>query len=388
MQERERISNMDFKEYQNNLRKNPRLTEEMRMLIESDLQFGLTIAETEEYSGKKYDMSQMKVYSKCLRNGFSKEAIAVITKEGLTGEQMAVAFEFFEKGVPLSVVEEIVGDTGKTAFVMKRLLQTIAEKAQETGMTQGGQEPYTRELLEQVREMVEKISNQEDRYDALNETLQQMKTAGQDVKVQNNLLMQLREKDGLLEKQQNEINEARVTIARLRNEMDGIQKEKEVLKQRAETMKQEMEKNKRQLSSLQKEKETKAPLTERPEEKTDGKGDKTTITHLPDMEYRTGIVDEKGRVVQMISIEPQQKKKEISAMTAFFSRVASKKKINLVKLLAQKNLETEQLAQIKLAIEKGLSEKQLLVLINNRIPAEQMEEIIEIAVLENKMEEA
>jgi hypothetical protein len=388
MQERERISNMDFKEYQNNLRNNPRLTEEMRMLIESDLQFGLTIAETEEYSRKKYDMSQMKVYSKCLRNGCSKEAIAVITKEGLTGEQMAVALEFYEKGVPLSALEEIAGDTGKTAFVMKRLLQTIADKAQEAGIVPGGQEPYTRELLEQVREMVEKISNQENRYDVLNETLQQMKTAGQDVTVQNNLLMQLREKDGLLEMQQNEINEARVTIARLRNDMDGIQKEKDMLKQRTETMEQEMEEKKRQLNSLQKEKETKAPSTEMPEEKAERKEEKTTVPHLPDLEYRAGVVDENGRMVQMISIESQKKRKEIPAMAAFFSRVTSKKKINLVKLLAQKNLETEQLSQIKFAIEKGLSEKQLLVLINNRIPAEQMEEIIEIAVLENKMEEA
>ncbi len=385
MQERERISNMDFKEYQNNLRKNPRLTEEMRMLIESDLQFGLTIAETEEYSGKKYDISQMKVYSKCLRNGCSKEAIAVITKEGLTGEQMAVALEFYEKGVLLSKVEEIVGDTGKTAFVMKRLLQIIADKAQEAGTVPGGQEPYTRELLEQVKEMVEKMSNQEESYDALNETLQQMKTAGQDVTVQNNLLIQLREKDGLLEKQQNEINEARVTIARLRNDMDGLKKEKDTLERRTETMGEEIEERNRQLSTFQKSKERKDPL----EEKTSGKGEQEVpIPHIPPMEYQTGIVDESGRILQVVSIEPQRKKKEIPALTAFFSKVSSKKKIDLVKLLAQKNLEREQLAQIKIAIEKGLSEKQLLVLINNVISAEQMEEIIEIAVLENKMEEA
>ena len=41
--------------------------------------------------------------------------------------------------------------------------------------------------------------------------------------------------------------------------------------------------------------------------------------------------------------------------------------------------------QVRNAIEKGLSEKQLLVLINSKIPAAQMEEIINIAVYENKM---
>ena len=40
---------------------------------------------------------------------------------------------------------------------------------------------------------------------------------------------------------------------------------------------------------------------------------------------------------------------------------------------------------IKSAIEKGLTESQLVELINNNISAEKMKEIIEIAVLENSM---
>lgn len=44
-----------------------------------------------------------------------------------------------------------------------------------------------------------------------------------------------------------------------------------------------------------------------------------------------------------------------------------------------------QLVQIKSAIEKGLTESQLVELINNNISAEKMKEIIEIAVLENSM---
>ena len=64
-----------------------------------------------------------------------------------------------------------------------------------------------------------------------------------------------------------------------------------------------------------------------------------------------------------------------------------KKKTDIVKLLTEKDLSPEQLVQVRNAIEKGLSEKQLLVLINSKIPAEQMEEIINIAVYENRMKE-
>ena len=47
MQERARVSSMDLKAHMNNLRKNPKFTEEILKLVESDLQYGLTIEETE-----------------------------------------------------------------------------------------------------------------------------------------------------------------------------------------------------------------------------------------------------------------------------------------------------------------------------------------------------
>ena len=54
-------------------------------------------------------------------------------------------------------------------------------------------------------------------------------------------------------------------------------------------------------------------------------------------------------------------------------------------MVASGDLVPAQLVQIKSAIEKGLTESQLVELINNNISAEKMKEIIEIAVLENSM---
>ena len=82
-----------------------------------------------------------------------------------------------------------------------------------------------------------------------------------------------------------------------------------------------------------------------------------------------------------------ERKDRGSVMSSMFSRLFLKKKMDIVKLLTEKDLSPEQLVQVRSAIEKGLSEKQLLVLINNKIPAEQMEEIINIAVYENRMKE-
>ena len=359
MQEREKVSSIDIKAHLNNLRKNPKFTEEMLKLVESDLQYGLTIAETETYTSKRLDYAQMKVHSACLRNGYLENVRECITKEGLTGEQMAVALEFYEKGVPIETVAEITGNSSQTAFVMKKLFRNVMEKLQEAGKAAKEQGGYAEELLEQIKAVVEKIEFQEKRYDALNEKIQELKTAGQDTKIQNNLLAQLSEKDGLLEKQQNELNDARATIARLRNEMDSMRKERETLEKRTEELEKEA-------AGMQE-----APL----------------YPQIPGAGYNVAVVNEKGQIVSVVQVERMERKKDNRTVTSLFSRLAFKKKIDIVKLVAEHDLEPKQLVQIRSGIEKGLSEEQLLVLINNQIPAEQMEEIINIAVYENRQKQ-
>lgn len=384
MQEREKVSSIDIKAHLNNLRKNPKFTEEMLKLVESDLQYGLTIAETETYTSKRLDYAQMKVHSACLRNGYPENVRECITKEGLTGEQMAVALEFYEKGVPIETVAEITGNSSQTAFVMKKLFRNVMEKLQEAGKAAKEQGGYAEELLEQIKAVVEKIEFQEKRYDALNEKIQELKTAGQDTKIQNNLLAQLSEKDGLLEKQQNELNDARATIARLRNEMDSMRKERETLEKRTE----ELEKEAAGRSSMTEAEPEKAgePAKDMAQQAA-GMREDPLYPQIPGAGYNVAVVNEKGQIVSVVQVERMERKKDNRTVTSLFSRLAFKKKIDIVKLVAEHDLEPKQLVQIRSGIEKGLSEEQLLVLINNQIPAEQMEEIINIAVYENRQKQ-
>ena len=107
----------------------------------------------------------------------------------------------------------------------------------------------------------------------------------------------------------------------------------------------------------------------------------------PGIEYHAAVVDRDGNIIRFVPVERMERKDRGSVMGSMFSRLFLKKKTDIVKLLAEKDLSPEQLVQVRSAIEKGLSEKQLLVLINSKIPAGQMEEIINIAVYENRMKE-
>ena len=379
MQERTVLSGMDLKAYLGRLKQNPKYTEEILKLIEDDLRFGLTKEETEEYSGGRYDYRQMCVYSRCLRNGYNEEEKAAILKEGLSGDQMAVALEFYEKGVPMDTITEVLSSAENTAYTMKRLFSQVLKKIREAEPVSGQDTAYAKELMEQIREVVEKISYQEKRYDALNEKLKEIGTAGQDVQVQSNLIAQLSEKDKMLEKQQNELNEARVQIAKLHGEIEAVRKERKALEEQVKNaVREETDAAEPKEPEKGKKPETKA------ESSAPGMPESALY---PGIEYHAAVVDKDGNIIRFVPVERMERKDRGSVMGSMFSRLFLKKKTDIVKLLAEKDLSPEQLVQVRSAIEKGLSEKQLLVLINNKIPAEQMEEIINIAVYENKMKE-
>lgn len=355
MQGRTVLSGMDLKAYLGRLRQNPKYSEEILRLIEDDLRFGLSKEEIEEYSGGRYDYRQMCVYSRALRSGYSREEKALLLREGLSGEQMAVAMEFYEKGVPLDTIAEALSSGENTAYTMKRLFSQVLSRIKETKSVSEQDLGYARELADQIQKAVEKISYQEKRYDALNEKLKEIGIASQDAQIQNNLLAQLTEKDGLLEKQKNELNEARTTIARLHGKIEEVEKEKKRLEEQI-----------KQAGRLE------------PDASTDLKG--VEENNPPEEE-------EHDRMIRDISLEWTERKDRRCRMRSVFLRLFFKKRKDIVKLLADKNLSPDQLVQIRSAIEKGLSERQILVLINTKIPAEQMEEIIGIAVYENQMRE-
>ena len=397
MQEREKLSSIDMNVYLSNLRRNPRFKEDVVKLVEQDLQYGLTIEETELYSTKKWNLAQMEIYSKCLRNGYSQEVMECIVKDGLTAEQMAVALEFYEKGVPVDTIAKVTEDNGRTAFVMKKMFQNFMSavpKAAEAAKEEGA---YAEKLLEQVKSVVEKIEFQEKRYDALNKKLKEIQMEQRDKKEQQNLLNKLSEMEQTVEKQQNELNDARAAVVRLRNEKDDIKKENETLEQQIAQLRKEAEERamaekEREQKAMEKEtqeKEVQKPETEEKEreEKSTEETDKTEIPNYPWDGYSVAVLDGNGKVVSVMPAERMECKKEKPALTALFSRLVFKKKTDIVKLVVEKNLEPKQLMQVRSAIEKGLSEEQILVLINNQIPAEQMKEIINIAVYENKQKQ-
>lgn len=373
---------------------------EIIALVKSDYEDGLTEDEVELYLNKNYDVTQMKVLSRCLHNGVSEEMMTLLKESKMSGGQMQTALNYYEKGVPVAAIKEVV-EKDDTAINMRRMLDVVLEEVKKVKEQTPEESEYVKNLVAQMEKVVKEINHQNERYDALNKKLSEIETSKDDEEVRERLVKDNQEKDELINDQQNELNKANSTIARLRDDIEKKEKEMKRMSERIESLEDKIVgiATDNMKASEDKEADEKSENTEVAADTKEVMADKrmvdtiaipqpaTVIKNGIPVYYQLPVVDTTGHVVQRLPIERSVRKNSNNGMMGLFSRLCFKKKsrADIVKLVASGDLVPAQLVQIKSAIEKGLTETQLIELITNNISAEKMKEIIEIAVLENSM---
>lgn len=374
------------------LLRNKHFSEDMIALVKSDYEYGLTEEEISLYLNKSYDIEQMKILSECLHKDVPKDVIDIIKNTKYSVHQMQVSLEFYEKGVPVQTIKEVM-DKGEKPITMRRLYEEVLEQLNKVKKQIPEESEYVKALISQMDEVVAKINHQNERYDALNKKLSEIETSKDDEEVRERLVKENQDKDALINSQQNELNKASSTIARLRDDIEKKDKEMKRMGDRIESLEDKI------ISVATENKKEAESKAEPQESQSVSQADKKmvdTVAVPQNMQavangipvyYQIPVVDGTGNVVQRLPIERSVRKSSNSGVVSLFARLSFKKKsrADIVKLVASGDLVPAQLVQIKSAIEKGLTESQLVELINNNISAEKMKEIIEIAVLENSM---
>lgn len=374
------------------LLRNKHFSEDTIALVKSDYEYGLKEEEIRLYLNKSYDIEQMKILSECLHKDVPKDVIDIIKNTKYSVHQMQVSLEFYEKGVPVQTIKEVM-DKGEKPITMRRLYEEVLEQLNKVKKQIPEESEYVKALISQMDEVVAKINHQNERYDALNKKLSEIETSKDDEEVRERLVKENQDKDALINSQQNELNKASSTIARLRDDIEKKDKEMKRMGDRIESLEDKI------ISVATENKKEAESKAEPQESQSVSQADKKmvdTVAVPQNMQavangipvyYQIPVVDGTGNVVQRLPIERSVRKSSNSGVVSLFARLSFKKKsrADIVKLVASGDLVPAQLVQIKSAIEKGLTESQLVELINNNISAEKMKEIIEIAVLENSM---
>lgn len=374
------------------LLRNKHFSEDTIALVKSDYEYGLKEEEISLYLNKSYDIEQMKILSECLHKDVPKDVIDIIKNTKYSVHQMQVSLEFYEKGVPVQTIKEVM-DKGEKPITMRRLYEEVLEQLNKVKKQIPEESEYVKALISQMDEVVAKINHQNERYDALNKKLSEIETSKDDEEVRERLVKENQDKDALINSQQNELNKASSTIARLRDDIEKKDKEMKRMGDRIESLEDKI------ISVATENKKEAESKAEPQESQSVSQADKKmvdTVAVPQNMQavangipvyYQIPVVDGTGNVVQRLPIERSVRKSSNSGVVSLFARLSFKKKsrADIVKLVASGDLVPAQLVQIKSAIEKGLTETQLIELITNNISAEKMKEIIEIAVLENSM---
>lgn len=371
-------------------------------LIRSDLEFGLTEAQVQQYYKKPWEIQKMRVYSKCLRSGFSEEAIAVITTEKLTWQQMEVAFEFYDRCVPLETIEKVVTEND-SAFTMRKALSSYLRTLKSAKESVDVAPEYVQGLFSHMEEGISKIIATQEHYEVLNKKLDELQTEKKDQEAEQRLLKENSELNKLIVEQQNRVNQADKKIAELRNQLEKKEEEVKVLEKKIVELTEENQSKDAQMadmagkvekmksvvevaSRVQQEtvtpKEVEIKNVTQPE--ADSFAPSQTIPGAVPVYYQIPVMDN-GKVVDRVTMERTERK--TGGVAAILGKLCFKRKSrqDIVRLVASGDLEPGQLEQIKIGMEKGLTEKQLEQLINNNLSPERMAKVIAIAELDNKM---
>lgn len=392
------ITSMKHDKYLTTLRNARRFDDEVYDLVEDDLNYGLNEDQTNLYLKKGYKLAQMQVLSGFLRKGIDDEFVKMlVAHEELNGYQMQVALEFYQKGVALPMIEETITEDA-TPKVMKETFQSILEKTKAVVKEAEVAPEYVQELVAQITDVVGRIQYQEQRYDELNKKLTVFETTKKDEEVRDGLVKKLADTEEELSSQQDRINSATSTIARLREQSE--QKEKEIgrMKSRIDILEERLlDKAESKVEQTpEKEPEVKEEKTVNKEHMVDTQPAVPEVDEADDpfvknkygmpVYYQMPVVDAHGRVIQRVPVERTVRKSE-AGIAAMIGRLCFKKKSrqNLVRLVANGNLVPAQLIQIKAGIERGLTGEQLVPMIDNNVSAEKMKIIIDIAEFENSV---
>lgn len=372
------------------------LRDEVIALISDDADYGLTREQIAKYADKKMDIDRMRIYSECLRNGYDDSIIKIITADGLSKAQMHMALEFYKKGVSKEDVEAIT-KSGEKAAVMKKRYEEILDMTDNVCNMAQTEPEYVKKIAEHIQEVVLSIGNTDKKFDDIAEVLKSLAQSRKEEEELERVLKENQEKDILLSQNQDEINKAYSQAAKNRKEVEMLKEENETLKKKIREFEEKnkeyaenMTSNSQHLESSNGEFAKGQYPKSLDKEFTDGQYPESSDREFGKRQY-TETSAQRGQDsytrINSNDIERTVRRNSYSSV-GFFTRVGIKKKSrrNLVKLVIAGELDKNQLVQIKNAIEKGLTERQLEDIINSRVPADRMKEIVEIAELENSMQ--
>lgn len=368
-------------------------------LVRNDLAYGISKEEVDGYV-KDYSLStsQKEIYSKCLRQRYPINFIQFLMKK-VEEQQCPMFIEYFEKGMTVEQLEEVLKQKPQTLAALRSMLQSIYEGLSKVTDDAAEHQELFSQFQSQIDTIIKNFETQENKINQMYQAIEEHKNDDYN-REKEHLLKQIAELEQDLENQKNTGSEQTVTIIEMRDERnrlrDSVEHLKEEIQKKDEELQKEREKVEqlgRQIEEKNKEMDTEVSGNEKipvqhpkTEEQSEFQKAETQIISSKPVEVAYSVTGNKGeQYVFVREAAPEQKKSP--AMTLLRKIFLSKRtNRNLMKKVIQMGLNEGQIRQVASGMEKRLSYEQLDILIESKAAPEKMAGIIELAVLENSLE--
>lgn len=392
---RKQLSEHDISEAMAQLRRTGKYNDEVLKLVQADLEYGLSRDEVDIYLMRKLPIEVKRKLSEALHEGCGVELVTIFADAGINIHQIETAINYYNAGVPLEAIKSVIAQNMNAHGMKEAYKKILAQMKAVQGISEEDlakvDKMYVDSLFEEMRKIVSQIGYDEKRFDELNAKIKEIAGGKTSDKELEELYQKMSDKDTIISNQQDNINQANAALARLRRESDEKEEEKKKMQETIGKLNSQLVEKDEQIAALKEQR--KEPVVQQVE--TDAEATPPGTVPLKDasgnvvygipVHYAIAYKAEGEKEPEVTVIERTERKNV--GFTSMFAKLSFKKKSrqDIVKLVASGNLTPEQLQQIRIGMEKKLTENQLLNLINNNVPADQMKEIIEIAVLENSM---
>ena len=395
-EKRKQLSEHDISEAMAQLRRTGKYNDEVLKLVQADLEYGLSRDEVDIYLTRKLPIEVKRKLSEALHEGCGTELVTVFADAGINTHQIETAINYYNAGVPLEAIKSVIAQNMNAHGMKEAYKKILAQMKAVQGTSEEDlakvDKTYVDSLFEEMRKIVSQIGYDEKRFDELNAKIKEIAGGKASDKELEELYQKMADKDAIISNQQDNINQANSALARLRKESDEKEEEKKKMQETIGKLNGQLAEKDEQIAAL---KDQKVEPSMQPEESETNitppgtvplKDASGNVVYGIPVHYAIAYKAEGAKEPEVTVIERTERKNV--GFASMFAKLSFKKKSrqDIVKLVASGNLTPEQLQQIRIGMEKKLTENQLLNLINNNVPADQMKEIIEIAVLENSMQ--
>lgn len=348
------------------------------------------------YAESGWQVDGCKKFSSIMRADSDRELLQMLADGGFNPYQMQLLANYYGKGVPVAQLRD-VGAKNLTAYDMEQALKRVYQANREAETKHAEEPPEDKGLQEKVTFLTEELRHREKELEEQQDANNKQASESAELRIKAE---KLEKRVGELEREKSGYGSEKRSILEERDRFyqqnQTLMKEKEQLIADIE----EVQKEKDGMEQRLKEMESKA-LTGTAETQAAGQagsGQQTAGEHTAaggseitagrqmaepaGNDYFAAIRGRNGER-HLVPVERTVRRKP-DGLKAFAEKLLGRGRQDsgLIKQLTGKGLNPAQMEQVRLAIQAGLTEKEVNDLIDSGFSAEEMAQIVEIVVAE------